>query len=309
MCEVCENIENIITVHSVSRYDPTRTTNLRNRMVSESDRRFNQIIRLIISAVVVEDIFGLIPVETYQETPGNRAYSFLTDAEKVEEFNQWLQTQIDKHIISQRQIGKIRRFYGVEWFNKYIGDAYKRGVIRALGEIRKGGYETTPFDINSIMSEMFHKERIELLYTRVYSDLKGITGQMEQQISRVLTQGLIKGDNPKTIARKLVSVINGKGVGELGITDTIGRFIPAVRRAEILARTEIVRAHHLAMIREFRRWGIKNVFVKAEWKTAGDNRVCPACAFMEGRIFTLDEIEPMIPFHPQCRCIALPIFV
>ena len=24
------------------------------------------------------------------------------------------------------------------------------------------------------------------------------------------------------------------------------------------------------------------------------------------KIFTLDEIEPLIPLHPQCRCVALP---
>jgi len=46
--------------------------------------------------------------------------------------------------------------------------------------------------------------------------------------------------------------------------------------------------------------------VRAEWKTAGYN-VCPDCSAMEGRIFSLDEIESMIPLHPNCRCVALPI--
>jgi len=108
------------------------------------------------------------------------------------------------------------------------------------------------------------------------------------------------------LARKLVSTINGTGMGELGITDTLGRFIPAARRAEILARTEIIRAHHLGTIQEYRNQGLFNIVVKAEWKTAGDNRVCTRCASLEGQVFTLDEIEPMIPLHPQCRCIALP---
>ena len=36
------------------------------------------------------------------------------------------------------------------------------------------------------------------------------------------------------------------------------------------------------------------------------DRVCPKCEALDGKIFTLDEIEPMIPLHPQCRCIALP---
>jgi SPP1 gp7 family putative phage head morphogenesis protein len=95
-------------------------------------------------------------------------------------------------------------------------------------------------------------------------------------------------------------------MGDLGITDTLGRFIPAQRRAEMLARTEIIRAHHLATIQEYRNWGVLGIYVKGEWKTAGDDRVCSQCASLEGNIYTLDEIESMIPLHPNCRCIALP---
>jgi SPP1 gp7 family putative phage head morphogenesis protein len=78
------------------------------------------------------------------------------------------------------------------------------------------------------------------------------------------------------------------------------------RRAEILARTETIRAHHLANIQEYRRWKIFDVKVLAEFLTAGDARVCPQCATLHGSIWTLDEIETMIPVHPQCRCIAIP---
>ena len=103
-----------------------------------------------------------------------------------------------------------------------------------------------------------------------------------------------------------VGAIDGTGVGTLGITDKLGRFIPAQRRAEMIARTELIRAHHLATIQEYRNWGVLGIKVKGEWKTAGDSRVCERCAELEGKIFTLDEIEPMIPFHPLCRCLALP---
>jgi SPP1 gp7 family putative phage head morphogenesis protein len=140
----------------------------------------------------------------------------------------------------------------------------------------------------------------------VFQDLKGITATMDTQISRILAQGMVDGDGPRLIARKLLSTINGTGTGELGITDTLGRFIPARRRAEMLARTEIIRAHHLATIAEYRNWGVLGISVKGEWRTAGDSRVCEKCQQLEGKVFTLDEIEPMIPLHISCRCIALP---
>jgi SPP1 gp7 family putative phage head morphogenesis protein len=69
----------------------------------------------------------------------------------------------------------------------------------------------------------------------------------------------------------------------------------------------MIRAYHLAAIQEYRNWGAEGVYVMAEWVTAGDDRVCEKCHELEGKRFTLDEIESMIPFHPRCRCIAMPV--
>ena len=160
--------------------------------------------------------------------------------------------------------------------------------------------------IGVVMMGPIHMDRLGLLFTRVFNDLKGITAAMDMQISRVLAQGIADGDGMRVLARKLVSTINGTKMGELGITDTLGRFIPAQRRALILARTEIIRSHHLATIQEYRNWGLMGVTVKVEWSTAKDDRICEKCASMEGRVFTLDEIEPLIPLHPQCRCTTIP---
>ena len=52
---------------------------------------------------------------------------------------------------------------------------------------------------------------------------------------------------------------------------------------------------------------MEGVVVQGELQTAGDDRVCSRCAELQGQVFTLDKIEGMIPVHPQCRCIALPV--
>jgi SPP1 gp7 family putative phage head morphogenesis protein len=146
-----------------------------------------------------------------------------------------------------------------------------------------------------------------LIFSRVYNELKGITAAMDQQISRVLAQGLADGDNPRLLARKLVSTINGDGVDRLGVTDTLGRFIPARRRAELLARTETIRAHHMALMQEYRNWRVEGVYVNAELVTAGDDRVCTRCSSLEGRVYTLEEAENIVPVHPLCRCTMIPV--
>lgn len=294
-------------------YDPTRTTALRNAFSSQMQRRFKAIAAAIVVGVYHNDCFGLNKpgIQTFQATPlGVGAFAYLRDSEKLAAFMKWLDEQVKKELITVGELAQIGTSIEAVWTNLYVFDSYKRGVLRARYEMQRAGIKIPSVEDSggpmAILGLPVHVERMGLIFTRLYSDLKGITATMDMHISRILAQGIADGDGARLLARKLVSTINGTGMGDLGITDTLGRFIPAARRAEILARTEIIRAHHLGTIQEYRNWGVLGITVKAEWKTAGDDRVCDRCNSMEGKIFTLDEIEPMLPLHPRCRCIALP---
>lgn len=305
MHECCEHI-----IVNARQPDPTRTIVLRNAFATDMRKRFRELSRVINTTVNKNDAFGL---RTFQMTPAQPgAFAFPKSSDKIESFNIWLQNQIDRGIL---EVGTVEGAVGVEksWTNKYILDSYRRGVLRARYELQRAGFDVPSIEatggIDISLSTPFHLDRLELLYTRTFNELKGITDAMDQQISRVLAQGIADGDNPKLLARKLTSTINGTKAGELGLTDTLGRFIPAERRAVIIARTEVIRAHHQATIQEYRNWGVEGVVIKVEWVTAGDDRVCERCQALEGQVFTLDEIEGKIPLHPQCRCVALPFKV
>lgn len=249
-------------------------------------RRFNGLMRLIRLQVDDNNAFAIMQGE----------FGFGKSERKVEAFMRWLQRNVDAEILS-----------GVtgNWTDVYIRKAYRKGVIRANYELRSSGFKVRGITEFPEMSTPFHIDRMGLLYTRAFQELKSVTAQMEQQIGRVLTEGIGAGDNPTVLARKLVAVIKGGGE-ELGITDTLGRYIPARRRAEMIARTETIRAHHQATIEEYRSYGADGVRVKAEWVTAGFG-VCPECQALEGNVYTLDQIESMIPLHPNCKCVAVPI--
>jgi SPP1 gp7 family putative phage head morphogenesis protein len=293
-------------------YDPTHTTVLRNAFAREMNRRFQELIRAIKIGVGRNDCFELKEkVHTLQITPPVRgAFAFPRSQEKLTAFMVWLQRQIQRGILTIQDIQQVGTGVEAVWTNLFIYDSYKRGVIRARYEMLKAGHKVPTIEetggLMTILNQPFHIDRLGLLYTRVFKELKGITDAMDSIISRVLAQGLADGDGPALLAKKLVAAINGEHLGDLGLKDTMGRTLPALRRAELLARTEIIRAHHVATIQEYRNWGVVGIKVKAEWKTAGDNRVCSECAHMEGKVFDLDEIEGMIPVHPLCRCIALP---
>lgn len=321
MCSTCTTYQTKkqLTVHGrQNRYDPTRTITLRQAFISDLRKRFRKIRGLIRAAVVDRDVFGLQgqayeshPQLLAHALPGVRAFAFDRSGEKVQAFMRWLDQQVAQEMLTVSAMPQLGAGVEGAWTNMYVQDSYKRGVMRANHELRNAGFNVPGIQqqggIDAMMSTPFHMDRVGVIYTRVYEELRGITAAMDQQISRVLAQGMIDGDGPALLARKMNATISGMGIGTLGLTDTLGRFIPAERRATIMARTEVIRAHHLGAVQEYRNWRVEGVRVRAEFRSADDERVCWECEDLErGGPYTLEEVEGMIPVHPQCRCVAIP---
>jgi SPP1 gp7 family putative phage head morphogenesis protein len=226
--------------------------------------------------------------ESYGASTNKTSLTFGRNEEKRTEFMNWLREQVNKGLIEIGEYEQIGKGIEAEWTNKYITDTYKRK--QSPGSI--GGF--------------FHIDRVGLLFTRTFSDLPGVTDAMDLVISRILAQGIADGDGYDVLARKIETAINETGLGDLGITDSTGQYISAKRRIKMLVQTEMTRAFHLASIQQERNWAELGIIVQMEWMTAGDRKVCDQCNALEGKIFSLDEIENMIPFHPECRCLALP---
>ncbi|RPI64644.1 MAG: phage head morphogenesis protein, partial [Planctomycetaceae bacterium] len=74
-----------------------------------------------------------------------------------------------------------------------------------------------------------------------------------------------------------------------------------------LARTEIIHAHAESTLNRFEEFGIDGVMGQAEWSTSGDGLVCPRCAAVGGKIYSLSDARGMLPMHPNCRCAWLPV--
>lgn len=238
------------------------------------------------------------------EIPYN-AFKFDRDPAKINNFMDWLKDSEQIGLFQPVTFPRVGQ--GIEniWANTYIYDSYRHGIswarsaIKSNNELMKelgttsSAISTESLDIDAAIQLPVHADRVGAIYTRTYNDLQGITATMDAQISRELADGLILGKHPREIA--------------IAIADRVEKI--GIHRATVLARTEVIRAHHMASIQTYRNFGIENVQVEAEWITAGDSRVCELCAPLEGKRFKLDEIEGKIPVHPQCRCAAIPIVV
>jgi SPP1 gp7 family putative phage head morphogenesis protein len=284
-------------INSILSVDPTRTLTLRKRLVSVLNRKFRVLKGLVNESVVANDCFGLGITTNEALRPGE--FAFLTDPEKTQQFMTWFQTQITLGVLELSTTQQIGTAVNAFWMNAYIDTAYKKGMQRARTELQKKGYPISPErSVNADFNLPIHVDRVGLLHTRAYTGLKGITDEVDKQISSILAQGMAEGKSPAELAREMNKKI-----------DSIGK-----NRATLLARTEIIRSHHHATIQEYENWGAVGVTVLAEWQTAGDGRVCEKCNAIARRktkfgngVYTLSQALPMIPVHPQCRCVCLPL--
>ncbi len=314
-----------ISYFMASNIDPTRTLTIRTKFVAAMKFQFAQLMAAIRHAVIELDVLALNKQKQITNAANvsglaSRQYEFMSSDQKIEEFVTWMNEQAKKYILSGGRSG-IRSFGDLlpeatearnSWIKTYIDSGYQQGIKRARQELKKKGIEIddgsdggSPIQVS--FNNPMNADRVGMIYTRAYSSLKGITAEMDSVVSDVLALGIADGRGPREIARLLNKAITGDGTGDdLSILDSLGRKIPARRRAEVLARTEVIRAHHQANIAEYRAAGVLGIKVQAEWLTAGDARVCKQCAPMNGKRFNMDEAENIIPAHPQCRCVALP---
>jgi len=185
---------------------------------------------------------------------------------------------------------------GGDWQDEYIDPAYARGMQDGSRALRQAGITTAIMSAEALATRRqspANTDRALILRNTAKEEVQGIAAATSQQSARIIREGVAARANRSEILHG----INGR-------IEHVGR-----TRSKILAKTETVRAHHKAKVQMYRDEGVKEVTIMAEWVTAGDDRVCPICAPMEGRNFTLNEIEGLIPAHAGCRCSTVPVEV
>lgn len=274
-----------------SAKDPTHTTAVRIAFEQEVNKRFADFRKLVRTAVVGRDVFGLAKRATSNALPGQAAYDFPKSADQVSAFMKWVDQQSSLGILGVEYGTPVRSASQSAWANVYLQTSYQKGLAQAANELRSAGVQVSPQWVGSAFYRPINAEAVGQIYTRSYEELQNVTEVMADQMRDVLATGLADGIG----ANELADLLSGR-------VDSIGR-----TRARTIARTEVISAHATATLSAYKEAGIEGVGVRAEWGTAGDDSVCPECEDMEGQTFTMEEAEGMIPLHPNCRCAWLPV--
>jgi SPP1 gp7 family putative phage head morphogenesis protein len=252
--------------------DPTRTGLLRRQFEADMQNRFNVLSHSINDYVNKKDSLVL------------NKYEFTSLPAKLDAYKAWLLGEVKKGILVVDNKNQ-------PWLSKYVQSAYKLAVTRTYAQYKKG------FDSAKAAAEYASsfnlpatQQMLQLLYTRAFDSLKGITESMAASMSRIMADSLVHGLGARESARLLLKEID----------------IPK-KRAVVIARTELINAYANGQLDGFKAIGIEKLGVKVEHLTAGDSRVCPKCTAMNGKVYnSIEEARGVIPVHPQCRCAWIP---
>lgn len=224
------------------------------------------------------------------EEPTTNRFQFHSSPEKLAAFQDWIRGQM-KQVVTSKNDKQL-------WEN-YAKQGYARGAGRAFDEVNKskrfspGKGEFYEGSRTEFLRGSFGRpetvEKLQLLASRSFSDLENVTEDVATKMGRHLVDGLSQGMHPREVAKLMDEEL------ELG-----------GNRAEVIARTEIIRAHAEGSLDSMKSLGVDKVGAQVEFSVAGDDRVCPECESLQGQIYDIDDARGIIPVHPQCRCAWLP---
>jgi len=276
--------------------DPSRTVSLRGSYYRAIRRRFAGLAKEVKRYLVDDDSLGLKGISVVQSLLTNADPGDIgTDAGKVAAFRAWLSKKVDEGILEIED--------GVDpetpWMSEFVTRSYQKGVTRGYEQVnaKKKVLQSEEFFagskiqwLRSAFSGEVATSKLKLIATRSFTKLKGITTEMDAELTRILVEGLAAGISPSKMADLMVERISG-------FSD---------ERARRLANTEVMYAHAEGQLDSFERMGIEEVSLQAEWLTAGDTRVCYRCQARAGSRLSIAEARGLIPLHPNCRCIWIP---
>lgn len=251
--------------------NPTQTKQLEKRFAVTVRKEFRSL-----KGLIKKQLTGTSKVETVLLKEMD-AEVFQSDPRKTRRFLEWLDNEETdlKNSLNPKQ-------------RRYIQESYGRGLKRSNAFLARNTDLSRDElrDVGRLIRLKKSSNALQILFTRNYQALSGITAEMDRQISRILTDEISKGSGAYKIARKLNEEI-----------DSIG-----INRGTKMARTEVIHAFNQAAKDNYERHGVS----KVEFMASLGPQTCPECLALDGQEFKLSE-APVPPLHPSCRCTLAPI--
>jgi len=205
-----------------------------------------------------------------------------------------LQQQIREHIRTVRDEHSLIMKTAVK-------ESYRSGIHSGIGDLVRAQMpfyrDLTPDGIKQCGSNIFtliDKDALDFMANYNVQLAGDVSRELTDGINRAIQTGIASGRSVPEIAKDIGRVVKDpEEFRKAGKTV----FKTAQYRMEMIARTETLRAHNQGRMKFYNTVGV----TKVEWMAVGDERECPVCRELDGKIFPIDKV-PNIPAHPHCRC-------
>lgn len=163
-----------------------------------------------------------------------------------------------------------------KYFDKKLTDRTLKEFQRQAGILGKSVLKNEKYAhaiVNASFKNATYSDRIWMYQGMLKAELEGL-----------LASGLIRGQNPKKLAKHLEK-----------------RFDVSAYNAQRLMTTELARVQTEAQKQSF----IRNGFEEYEYVACSKTDVCSICKALDGKHFKIEDMMPGTnapPMHPRCHC-------
>lgn len=204
--------------------DPSGTDPLEGKARRDFNRRYRKIRQVFL------DLLETLPKAPAQSAlVVNRRYTYRIDGAMLSVLLDRASQLVDDLLLE----GGLTDLW---FFRAYVGVAYTRGTIQEFANLARQSetYITSRGDrAANLLSSDAYLRRMQLLAAREFEEMKGLSGETTANMSRILTDGIGRGKNPREVAAELRDQANIEA-----------------RRAHRIARTEIPMALRRARMDE-----------------------------------------------------------
>lgn len=234
---------------------------------------------------------------------------------------------LKKKSLSSEQLDALWRDYAAKtegeekWFIRELKSLWEDQQKEVLKKLRDADSPDEALFDELKADDVFNEAMLPLLtkvFERHYHDAQDLLKPQNPHRSKQLNELAILW--LKTRSLKLAKLLNGttieqlratlvegfqQGEGYKKLTDRVIEYYGQANevRAALVARTETIAASVEGNLQGYTDIGVEQV----KWYTALDDRTCDICMPYHDEEFGLKEAHGMIPAHPNCRCIFVPL--
>ena len=180
---------------------------------------------------------------------------------------------------------------------EYVGYDYKDTINNVIKFVKSKKFLTRKYQAFRFLPNTAQNEWET--FTQIYDLRDNLKSHQVRKLREVLVDGFQSNKRMVDIQQDIL-----KKVKPAPLKFNDGKFtLKSETRANMLARTETVRATNQGLLDQYESDGIERV----QWVASPGERTCAFCDSQNGKILSLKEANDNIPAHVSCRCIYLGI--